>query len=1436
MFLIIIAFLTFRVTQELPIDGRCFGDGILISEKQMEHGIAEICIKDDISMVKTTSKQIANTSIHANSVLRKMLVANYDDCNLVEVSNGPIMIFKPDNDLILIPHTYACRADCAISLDEQEANIVLHSDKLNHFEVMGTTTANRWFQGSTSYSLEHTCEHIQVTCGSNTLSFHACFKYHMACIRLMNRSYMPAFMIQSICQNKELILIGILVLIIFGLLYIMTLTYICYILIPIFYPITYLYGILYNKSCKKCYYCGLAYHPFSKCGKNCVCGCMFENSERMKAHRENGLCKGYKSMRAARILCKNRGSSFILAVILSFLILSFIQPIEAIKLKYNDEIIEIDQVTEQFDEILNQLSLSQNIARALCVLISATMVLVIIMIACRANFEDKLLARTIKYCHECDMTHSRAGLREFFDGKFTNKCNSCLCGVDLNNEDAENGYMIPVEHKITFHCYLPPRYNALRRMNIWTNNVLLGILCIFITLTAVQADLDKCIKVKESKTITEPVECSAWLKIPTSCTSVKDFREFFRGVKLPTADSELVDKMPTGINALFEESEASNNLYKSYLIEEGIVKTYCSKLNKARQANEGQNLKTKELIKSKVLEICSDHNSQSFCNCFTATSGCTQGDALTNAINHYKTHQEDFKSDLMKIVMTLSEVLPGLLGRELSFSLASKNFSRTKSIADKMKNKFGQSNAIVACVNFLEKTLADSTLMNLELTGRAVKAPAPYSVEWKTPNIFENLQDGTSDLKVCTSAVIYRCILPLSSRLTYYLKCNNEENKFYLAPGYGFAPKHASASDLCVGDSFCDLDFTPVRAGEKEKVSPLICTHQSTTNFNFTKTNPSNKCRKLSSQTCTYKSANKTFVECSNGYFYEYTNLYQAPGDDVGVYCFDKNCKTALVPHHPANLIGCKVHSLNMKSKRLKEIIYENIEQLKHSLQETIKNDLIEHKYTLTKDLPKMSPTFRPLSIMGIETESGMDSAYIETNLLVKSGVSTGITIMSKKGEKLFDLILFVKSAHYESIAEYIYTTGPTIGINMQHDEQCTGTCPANLAKNGWLSFSKEHTSNWGCEEFGCLAINEGCLYGHCKDIIKPEMKVYKKVNEEYPKVSICTVLPDESYCHEITSFTPLISDKLEVQFISNEAGKIPKIFAYKSNRVMTGMINDRGSFSKMCGSVQAIDNNVFGAGVPRFDYICHAARRKEVTISKCYDNFYESCLSLNSERDIIFDDRTSKIQSLNKLMGEIRIKIKLGDIRYKVFEQDPSFDLKASCVGCLDCVKGIDCELNILASTDFVCPLSSTCTSYYNNIKITPNNQKYGLKMKCSENPVTITVCKQSIEVQVSIVDKKETIEIGNSDQTYYVKEKDIRCATWICKVSEEGISTIFAPFLSVFGSYGKIVFYSLLALLLLFIAVYLLMPVFGRLRDLLKKNEIEYVRENFGYKPRIK
>nr|UOW65756.1 glycoprotein precursor [Gumbo Limbo virus] len=1409
----------------VPLSNRCFEGGVLVEERFMDHGIAEICIKDDISMIKTSSVQTKNESKFTNTIIRKMLIPNYQDCNPIETPNGPIMIFKPDSSLLLIPKTYACRVDCTISLDKDEATIILHSDKLNNFEVMGTTTATRWFQGSTTYSLEHTCEHIQVTCGSKSLSFHACFKYHMACIRLLNKSYMPSFMIQSVCQNKEIILMACLILIIFGLLYILTMSYICYILLPIFIPFAYLYGWLYNKSCKKCQYCGLAYHPFTKCGKNCVCGSMFENSERMRMHRQAGLCKGYKSLRAARILCKSRGSAFCLAIILATLLLSFIQPLEAIKLNINNESIELTELSNEIDLIFNGINFMQHTNFAQM----GVIVIIIITLICYLVFnkfvEDKLLNMIIFYCPECEMTHSRKGLHKFFNGDFTNQCNSCMCGCVYSQEELNDGYAIPMTHKLTIGCYAPGRYYTARKISRSTMLFILILSILILSISIAAATEDNCLKTPVIKS-QEPVSCSAWIKA-SSCSPSNGISGLMSKIRISKPDTDIITGMKGTLETILMKSQESSVPMQSYILESLVVALYCNELTGASLDSGKINIAVKNLYTSTNLELCSAKKAVKICACLSGLTTCDHS-AVEDIKGYYKSNPEIYKADVSRMIQTLVKMFPGIVAKEILLAASKSNYTRLQTIIQLLEPKLTNAKATKALTTILKTAISESALSSIQ-TPVSAKA-VPFDNKWLTTSIFQSITAATA-IKSCPNGKVYKCFFPISLRFTYYFSCG-EENKFYHTENDNYAISSSSTTTLCVADPYCEKNFTPVEVSQKDVLLTMRCEQETVGSNNLVSSTAINKCRVVSMQHCTVGGiANKSVAECANGYFYEYTGeLHQSSKDDIGVYCFERLCKQNKYPHHPSNLIGCTSHNIEMLNRKLKEINYSNLEQLKHSLQETIKTDLIEHHYILTKNLPKITPTFRSISIQGVETDNGVQSSYIETDIMVKTGMSLGLHLTTKKGEPLFDIIVFIKTAHYEATYDEIYQTGPTIGINAQHEEKCTGRCPEDLSVSGWLSFYKEHTSQWGCEEFGCLAINEGCVYGRCKDIIKPEMTILRKSQEEQPSIKICISLPQETFCQPINAFTTIITDKVETQFISNEAGRMPKLLAYKSNKVYTGMINDLGTYSKMCGSVQSINNNVLGAGNARFDYICHAAQRKEVTITRCFDNFYDSCLHLEQSDNIIYDNNVRKASLLNKNMGQLRLKLKLGDLNYKVFEKMPSFDFKGTCVGCIKCVKGVDCEFIIHTTTESVCLLTSNCDFYHNNLKIDPSTQKYGIKAKCSDEKIWVELCGNKIEIQLSIVQSHDTIEVGNSDQTYFVKEKDNRCGTWLCKVSEQGISSIFAPFFAIFGDYARIAFYTLLGILGAALLIYLMLPIMGKLKDILKKNEIEYIKEFRG------
>nr|AAQ23642.1 glycoprotein precursor [Maguari virus] len=843
-----------------PISTRCFHGGQLIAESKSATSISEFCLKDDVSMIKSEVTYIKNdTGIYGhNKVFRSWTIKDWKLCNPIPTAGGSINVIEVNSDLSLATRAYVCSRDCTITIDKEDAQIIFQTDKLNHFEVSGTTLSSGWFKTKASVTLDRTCEHIKVTCGKKSLQFHACFKHHMSCIRFFHHTILPGTMVSSMCQNIELIIIIGLTLVIFILMVILTKTYICYLLMPVFMPVAYIYGWAYNKSCKKCNCCGLAYHPFTNCGSHCVCGLKFEASDRMRLHRESGLCQGYKSLRIARMLCKSKGSSLVISGLLSMLLLSFITPIEGTLTNY----------------------------------------------------------------------HSR-------------------------------------------------------------------------------------------------------------------------------------------------------------------------------------------------------------------------------------------------------------------------------------------------------------------------------------------------------------------------------------------------------------------------------------------------------------------------------------------------------------------------KSKYISTVSLESLDEFRRAMSDKLSHTLMIYNFKPTANLPHIKPTYKFITANGIENSDGIDSAYILSSIPALGGMSVGYNIQTKDNFPLLDIIVFIKSAIIKTTYNHIYDTGPTIGINTQHDEHCTGPCPTLiLHKENWLTFSQERTSRWGCEEFGCLAINTGCVFGSCQDIIHPEAKVYRKAIEEEVVLTVCITFPGNTYCTEINAIEPKITDEIELQFKTVDTKTLPNLLMVQNHKLYSGQIDDLGSFSQGCGNVQKTNQSVIGAGTAKFDYVCHGASRKDVIVRRCYNNNYESCKLLKEETSLIFADNheTLEVANTKHLIGELQFKIMLGDIRYKSFAESPELEVDAKCVGCPSCFESYSCNFQIVTNIDTVCSVDGPCTLFHNRLIISATKQSYGFKMSCPRKPEPteeFQICNRKYNVLFTTIDKNDKIEINTGDQTSYIYEKDNRCKTWLCRVRDEGISVIFEPLKAFFGSYFSIIFYVVVGIIVLFLTIYIFLPMFFKLRDILKRNEYLYLQE---------
>ncbi|AKO90176.1 polyprotein [Koongol virus] len=1056
---------------------RCFSGGYKIFGAWSNKSLSDICLKDDVSQFKIMVYHQKNSSgIFAyNEAWRKWTTQDWYDCNPKKTELGPISVLNIDAEMSLTSTSFACTRDCMISLDKDNAEVVLTSSGLNHFEIAGTTINSGWFKTSATIKLDQTCEHVKVTCGPKSLQLHACFKNHMACIRFLHKTILPATMATSICQNIELILMTTFALIIFCILILLMKTYICYLLMPIFIPVAYIYGFIYDRACKKCQLCGLVYHPFTKCGSHCVCGMRFEGSESMKKHRDQGNCPGYKFTSTARCLCKSKGSAFSLSIILAFLALGFITPIQGLVLLEDKQSIPLANLPEKYQAMQNQI-----------------------------NIED-VKART-------------GGTTDMFFANF----NQTLTHPQL-------GCVTPKE----MWCISPRTRVTSQRMLV--------------------------------------------------CTY---------GGKLQLVESS----------------------YDFYKAGGSQTNTYCA--------------------------------------------------ADTHCIMQYRLSTQD------KLIQVFKD--------------------------------------------------------------RCYSKP--------------------------------------------YIQPTN-----YLTTGIA-------------------------------------------------------KCKVMARGACKrFKDITQKTILCQDGNYYPDKDGVMPLGPfDPEEVCLSKPCGAVVYPFLKESITNCTWDNPRLVPTRVKEINHQDFEHYKQSLMQKLQNDMTINNFHLTKNLPHFIPQYKYLTIQGVETTDGIDNAYIKLEIPALTGTATGISVSTPNGQHLFDLIVYIKISKIQSTYNFQYYTGKTIGINTIHTEKCTGTCPKDIEhKSGWATFSKERSSNWGCEEFGCLAIETGCVYGSCQDIIKREYEIYSKSEDDKTITEVCISMTDKTFCGTVDATTPIITPDLELQYKTVETTTLPKNIVMSNHKLFKGQINDRGSFGKYCGNYQVYKNQTLGQADVKFDYICHAASRKDIVIRKCFNNDAQSCAVLTEDKDLIFEelDNTVTVHNNKKITGTIAVKAILGDFSYKLFAQELTADFEASCIGCYNCIAGITCNIKIKSEIGAICNLDSPCSTFTNRILIQPGETTHAIKLKCSKpfetNDLTFKLCKSSITAHLTQTKAHDNLQLSTGEQSTYIHEEDLRCQTWICKVQEEGLSFILKPLVDWLGSFTWPIATLLIVIVCLFIAVYIFMPMCMKLKDLLKKNEYEHMQE---------
>nr|BAJ16501.1 M polyprotein [Aino virus] len=1399
-FKVILIFILFKQCEQIPLregttGSRCFANGELVKTVNATNVPAEVCVKDDISIIKSNGEHYKKDN-NIGAVVkyyRLYQIKDWATCNPILDTHGTFMLLDIDNTGMLIPRMHTCRVECDITLNKDTAEIILNSYRLNHYRISGSMHVSGWFKNKIDIPLENTCETIDVTCGLKTVSFHACFHTHKSCTRYFKGSILPEITIESMCQNIELIIIGSAIF--FGSIFliILTKTYIVYLFIPIFYPFVKIYAILYNRYFKLCKKCLLAVHPFTNCPTTCICGMSYGNTESLRLHRLCKTCDGYKALPKARRLCKSKVSNIILCTCSALIFFSFITPINA-------ECFTLDMLPDEFRECReNTSTLVHASSIKICLLLSISALYLLTPILIRF-----FLYLLYIVCPFCGMLHKRHGLK--MSGDMTNYCLVCVCSKDKGL----------TYHKVSSNCYSPVK---IKIMYIWITILFL----MNTTVTIAAENKIDCLHLKESEIGIQKIsQCIAIHQNYTeSAKSLEVLLQEMSTVEQQEKEEIISSEVKcTNINKIIE----SLTVLEAQVFYEQIKSKMCpSEVNDITRLNSGGNIQWKTLARTYTLGLCNQHPHKHICKCMSSFTYCTSTltDHADETKKYYTNKITNFEHDIKIILRIVRYMVPGLGSMLIDKIEKSRRYTDLIHITGKLIPKASENTQLKGFLEFTNKMLTYNVSIvseEPEITAMSLIKRDGQTVNSKVP--------GVTPINSCTGAKKVICFSPRGVSQPYdYIICND---KLYKWPQDGVYKNNKNNGEACARDTHCISMFEPATRG----IDRRICKSYEITYNEDAYSNSIAECVVEKFGTCTVKSSTWSFAVCQGLYYYTSARQH-AKTHDITKYCLSSTCQEQRFPFRSDYCSGTVWDSTYRTKLNTRHISHPDIENYIAALQSDIANDLTIHHFRPTKNLPAIAPSYIGVTIKGDKVSSGVRNSYIESKLPAISGLATGVDIKMPDGNDLFSLVVYIKKITVKSNYQYIYSTGPTISVNVKHNEQCTGKCPTSIpADTNWLTFSRERSSTWGCEEWGCMAINDGCVYGSCQDVIRPELKIYKKIGSETKEAEVCITTAHETFCNTVDVLQPLISQRIQLDLQTVTTANMPNIIGVKDGKIYSGDINDLGTTAKKCGSVQMTDNAVIGTGNVKFDYICHAFNRKDIIVRKCFDNAYESCKYLDLRNDLLMQATTNnEIHMKVSNVGTINYKVMLGDFDYDMFKESAALTVDVlKCGGCLSCPDGMHCAFKATTDKATLCKIVSNCISFLNNIIIDPQQSEYSIKLECSQltNDIEVSLCGLKLKARPSITKQNPKISLASLDESTYIEQHDERCATWLCRVRDEGVSAIFSPIFGGLSYYWAIAMYSLLAILLIAFLIFVLVPFCKRIKGVLEYNERIYQIEN--------
>jgi len=325
--------------------------------------------------------------------------------------------------------------------------------------------------------------------------------------------------------------------------------------------------------------------------------------------------------------------------------------------------------------------------------------------------------------------------------------------------------------------------------------------------------------------------------------------------------------------------------------------------------------------------------------------------------------------------------------------------------------------------------------------------------------------------------------------------------------------------------------------------------------------------------------------------------------------------------------------------------------------------------------------------------------------------------------------------------------------------DTCTADCNECLKaiNSEGLTVAKHDTSSWGCNDWACWSIDQGCTCGSCYH--KPTGNCFDvlKLHKSESLVEICIEIGNIGQCMTIKKGQPATGDLLKAIFLTDPVVRDKQIVAQHLQSLYEGSINDLGEANDKFGALQFMTSAKMNCYRDvEYEHHCIFGKHRWLTFTKCCKDTHYMKDTLTATTDLVLapedvhkTDKRVVIQNGVDL-GTARIVLKLPDFPLMEVQNDLKvLNISISeFAGCPVCKEGATAKLTIVSENAGWVPIESNCILNTKKIVIYKGSNIVPILFKSwmVQSHLEITINGVSANSTFNLTDQRE----GLIDETH--------------------------------------------------------------------------------------